>query len=280
MITFTWERQDAENLLKACEGGGVLSAVVRYVPKGGMILDSGCGLAQYVRSLKDKGWSAVGLEHDESTVHLARSVWPDLEIVQGDAEHSPFPDESFDAVISLGVVEHFVAGPGAALAEMRRVLKPGGIAVITVPCLNTVRRMKRAVGWPEIASFPRAVAGRLLKGKPKPVTRFNKTYRYAVYPSFGKFFEYRMTTEEFRKEVESAGFLVLEHHPEAVIDGVYHDLNPFGWLIGFRDWKFYPTPLARWMNAVLSRHLFFHCHMQRVVARKAVIRESGSEVFL
>jgi len=59
---------------------------------------------------------------------------PNLEKVRGDATELPFSDESFDAVVAFQVIEH-VPRPDAvrALAEMRRVLRPGGNGFVTTP---------------------------------------------------------------------------------------------------------------------------------------------------
>ncbi|HXQ52391.1 MAG TPA: class I SAM-dependent methyltransferase [Stellaceae bacterium] len=269
-VIFSWNKEEALELLGSCDDDGVFPIVQKHVPHGALVLESGCGLGRYVRYLNDRGFPCVGLEYRGETVRAIKDVWPDLAVVQGDVSLSPFPDGTFDAVISLGVVEHFVDGPGQALREMQRVLKPGGKAIITVPCLNTVRRAKRRVGWNEVADLPRALAARLLKGKPKPPTRFNRHYKYAVYPTYGPFFEYRMTREQFASEVSGAGFRIETHDPHALLDGVYHELNPFGLLIGFRNWKFRPSACANWLHARLARRPFFSTHMQVIVATKAV----------
>lgn len=265
-VIFSWNRDEAFDLLRSCDDDGILEVLRKHSPQGSYVLESGCGLARYVRYLTDRGWKCVGLEYREETVSAVRSVWPDLEIVQGDVAAAPFPDNSFDAVISLGVVEHFPEGPARALRDMFRVLKPGGVAVITVPCLNTVRRFKRRTGLVELLSLPRALVAGMIKGKLRRPTRFNSAYKYAVYPAFGSFFEYRMTPEEFADEVRAAGFEIVEQRPHAQLDGVYHELNPFGLLIGFRRWKFYPTTLGRWLHEKLKHRDFFCCHMQMIVA--------------
>src|SRR5690606_12421256 len=60
----------------------------------------------------------------------------------GDVRHLGFADGAFDAVYSPGVCEHFEEGPAAILAETRRVLRPGGIALISAPCFNRLLRAR------------------------------------------------------------------------------------------------------------------------------------------
>jgi SAM-dependent methyltransferase len=267
-ILFEWTREDLEDQVATCEEDGLLPLIAKYVPRGSHVLESGCGTGRYVRYLQDRGWNVTGLELSEATVAMVRDVWPDLEIVQGDAARSPFPAGSFDGVLSLGVVEHWVDGPAVPLADLHRVLRPGGVAIITVPCHNSVRGLKRTLWWDELAAAPRAVLARLIKKKRRPLNRLNSDYKYVVFPPYGGFFEYRMTVEEFANEILRSGFQVLHHQPIGEIDGLYHDLNPFGLLVRFRRWKFYPTSIGRRLNEVLSRRPFLHSHMQAIVAQK------------
>ena len=59
-----------------------------------------------------------------------------MPVIQGDILDLKYPDAHFDAYISQGVIEHFEEGPQQALNEAWRVLKPDGLAFITVPYLN------------------------------------------------------------------------------------------------------------------------------------------------
>ena len=85
-----------------------------------------------------------------------------------------------------------------------------------------------------------------------------------------------MTPKEFQLEIEKAGFEIKTHLPVAIIDGFYHELNPFGLLVKFKEWKFYSTWLARYLNRILSKQPFAHPHMQVIIARKPRCPEGES----
>lgn len=91
----------------------------------------GCGTdPQTVQILLDKGFNAVGIEPVESHVQSARAYLKRDELVlKGAAESMPLPDRSQHIVICESVMEH-VDSPSRSLAEMHRVLAPGGIAYI------------------------------------------------------------------------------------------------------------------------------------------------------
>lgn len=264
---FTWRPADLEALLESCERDEVTPLVREFYPAGGRVLEAGCGLGRFVRYLTDLGHRAVGIEARHDTLVPVRAAWPDLALVDGDAAHTPFATASFDALLSLGLIEHWTEGPATPLNEHFRVLKPGGIAIITVPLHSRVRRLKRRLWMGEISGLPRAIARRVVRGGSLRPNRLQAA-PYAIHPAYGPFFEYRLTEEEFLTAVRAAGFEILEHRPLAHMDGLYHELNPLGLLVRFRNWKFEAGPLARALNARLSRRPFLHSHMQAVVARR------------
>ncbi|MCK7516128.1 MAG: class I SAM-dependent methyltransferase [Desulfobacterales bacterium] len=77
-------------------------------------------------------------------------------IVDLDIEHQrfPFPDNTFDFVLFLEVIEHLITGPTRVLQELARVLKPGGILVLTTDNSNSLYKPSgpgsgnRTVYWP------------------------------------------------------------------------------------------------------------------------------------
>ncbi|MBL6965580.1 MAG: class I SAM-dependent methyltransferase [Anaerolineales bacterium] len=96
----------------------------------GRVLENGCGVGMYVEKLSAFGGKVVGLEFDFERGAEAHTNSP--HIVNAAGEHLPFPTESYDLILSHEVVEH-VQDDRAAVAEMVRVLKPGGRAVIFCP---------------------------------------------------------------------------------------------------------------------------------------------------
>lgn len=97
---------------------------------GGQILENGCGVGMYVEHLSAFGGQVFGLEYDFERAAEAAARSP--RILNAAGENLPFPDSSFDLVLSHEVLEH-VANDRQAAVEMARVLKPGGRAVIFVP---------------------------------------------------------------------------------------------------------------------------------------------------
>jgi SAM-dependent methyltransferase len=79
-----------------------------------------------------KGASAFGVDISQPTVRQARRGFTELKAAGGDVRQLPFADGSFDAIYSMGTIEHFDASD-VAVREMFRVLKPGGRAIIGVP---------------------------------------------------------------------------------------------------------------------------------------------------
>jgi SAM-dependent methyltransferase len=93
---------------------------------GARLLDIGCGTKPYGAMLKPVVRDHVGLDH-EGTIHDRRNV----DIV-GTAYDIPADDGAFDAALCTAVLEH-LEEPERALRECHRILRPGGVAVYTVP---------------------------------------------------------------------------------------------------------------------------------------------------
>ncbi len=109
------------------------------VPPGGRVLDVGAGYGFFLEAAERAGYEAHGLEVSAHAVEQARRRVRG-QVVEGGAEEPfPFPEDRFDAVTMLDVIEHLRHYP-AALASCRRCLKPGGkLFVITLNAHSLAR---------------------------------------------------------------------------------------------------------------------------------------------
>jgi SAM-dependent methyltransferase len=107
------------------------------VPPGSKVLDVGCGTGDMAATLAERGYEVWG-------VGISRSRWfASLPVATspvgfrvGDIERIPFDDNTFDAVVCLGVIE-YLANDEQARNEIRRVLKSGGTAIVATPSAVT-----------------------------------------------------------------------------------------------------------------------------------------------
>jgi SAM-dependent methyltransferase len=100
---------------------------------GERVLDCGCGMGFYLFVMaRLRRLELVGLDTDVERLQWAARERVPAQLVEGDAERLPFDDASFDKVLMSEVLEH-LADDRAALAEVRRVLRPGGVLAVSVP---------------------------------------------------------------------------------------------------------------------------------------------------
>ncbi|GAA3839059.1 class I SAM-dependent methyltransferase [Sphaerisporangium flaviroseum] len=114
------------------------------VGPGVRVLDLGCGGGRHAFEVLRRGADVVAFDQDAAELSSVASMFAAMdkagevppeataETVTGDALAMPFPDASFDRVIAAEVLEH-IPDDMAAMREIHRVLKPGGLAAITVP---------------------------------------------------------------------------------------------------------------------------------------------------
>lgn len=101
---------------------------------GGDIIDIGCGTGWGTALLaKASARRCVGIDQDESAIAQAREMYPEVaEFTVGDAQELALPSSAFDVVVCLETIEH-VTDPDRVLDEVRRVLRPNGLLVISSP---------------------------------------------------------------------------------------------------------------------------------------------------
>jgi ubiquinone/menaquinone biosynthesis C-methylase UbiE len=114
---------------------------------GDRVLEIGCGAGHLLAQVPSA--HGFGIDLAESLLaKAARRLTKRGTLVQGDAEHLPFRDGAWERVYCSEVLEH-LPSPAVALAEMRRVIAGGGVAVVSVPnekLINTLKAVLRTSG--------------------------------------------------------------------------------------------------------------------------------------
>jgi SAM-dependent methyltransferase len=152
----------------------------------------------------------------------------------GDIFQLPLRDHSVGTCISLGVMEHSIEGPEAALAEARRVVAPGGTLLVSVPQFNLLRRVKARLGF-----YPRG-------------------------PADAPFYQYAFSVREFREFIEKSGFQVAGLRGYGIWKGLRDEISMLRW-IDRRGWMPYRVASALDRLPILRR---MAGHMVLFIARR------------
>ena len=122
------------------------------------MLDLGCGNGRLYQILAKKQALYTGLDQSAELVGLAKAKNPGLEFVVGEMTNLPFPDQSFEVVVAIASFNHI---PGQelqlkSLSEMKRVLKPGGLVLMTNWNLLSESAQKNIAkhGWKVLQESP------------------------------------------------------------------------------------------------------------------------------
>lgn len=118
--------------------GLAAEALTAHLKPGAQVLDAGCGTGGMMVRLSHQPWHVQGVDLDPSAV-LACQLRGLAEVRQADVSCLPFADAHFDAVLSLDVLYHQSVNQEAAMTEMVRVLKPGGLLILNLPAFDCLR---------------------------------------------------------------------------------------------------------------------------------------------
>lgn len=106
--------------------------------KSEKVLDVACGFGYGTKILhRLTGMKVVGLDLSEAAINYAKKICfkkPVINFLVGDARNLPFPDNSFQYIVSFETIEHMHYQDALSMIkELHRVLKPGGILIISTP---------------------------------------------------------------------------------------------------------------------------------------------------
>jgi len=111
-----------------------VEAFLRSIPPRSRVLDLMAGNGRHTASILEAGHAAAWLDWSRPAAGIAARRYPQAVVAVGDATSLPFRDAAFDAVILVAGLHSLptAAGRAACLRELRRVLRPGGLAQVTV----------------------------------------------------------------------------------------------------------------------------------------------------
>jgi SAM-dependent methyltransferase len=212
--------------------------ITKYLPRQGRILEAGCGTGSFVLALRTRGYNVEGVDWAAETIRAVKSLWPDLRVQVGDVRRLGVKDSCYEGYISLGVVEHFQAGPEPIFQEARRVLVPKGIMLVAVPYFNPLRQFKSRLGL------------------------------YRGHVANRGFYQYAFSTTEFTSIIQDCGFEIIEVYACNAAKGFKDEILPVRALAEIH--KKVNNGVLLLLNLVLewqrwARHHFGH--MLMVVAR-------------
>lgn len=192
----------------------------------GRVLENGCGVGQYVEKLAGQAGEVIGLEYDFERAAQARErvkALPKVRILCAAGEELPFPEGSFSLILSHEVLEH-VLDDRQAVAEMVRVLEPGGRMIVfapnrgypfethgvywrgqyhfgNIPLVNYLPRQLRDRLAPHVRVYARRDLARLFAGL--PVREVQQRVIFGAYdniiarrPALGKFLRWTLQALE------------------------------------------------------------------------------------
>jgi 2-polyprenyl-3-methyl-5-hydroxy-6-metoxy-1,4-benzoquinol methylase len=179
----------------------------RYVPDGGTVFEPGCGIGYITFLAACSGYRAIGADawEPDGREQMLASVAASC-IRCNMNELSPWPeiaDGEFDAILFGEVFEHLLNHPVGVLREIRRILKPGGLMILTTPnpatLINALRLLRGTLSFWGTETFmhePKIASGRIIdKGE----------VHYREY-----------LKDELVRAIEVAGFVDVQHSYDRV----------------------------------------------------------------
>ena len=180
----------------------------KYLEKGKLYLDAGCGIGGWILFLKETGYDVEGIDTAARVVRALTGYDRDLKVKVASMTGIPYPDDSLDGLLAIGALEYVEGKVPQALTEVHRVLKDNGIFFMEVPMINVLRRLAYI-----------------------PLKRIEKMIRVGGGEN-STFSNYLFDKSELEELLEAAGFEVLTVQPHELPEADGH----YGLYI---DWPFF-----------------------------------------
>lgn len=111
----------------------------------GRLLDVGCGGGRFLNRMKKRGWQGEGIDFDAQAAEKVTARY-DIKTYVGNLAQCALPANSFDVITMSQTIEHLY-DPNATLIESLRILKPGGLLVMTTPNVKSICANEFGAFW-------------------------------------------------------------------------------------------------------------------------------------
>lgn len=255
--------------VRACDTYELASLFLDLFSNAQPVLEAGCGSGRWCAWLQQQGIAVDGVDWSQGLCRRAAQEIPGSRFYACDMSDTGLPGGSYGGLMALGSIEHTAAGPQKALAEFYRLLRPGGVAVVTVPYGASLRRWCRALSAPLRAAKGMRLL-RQLTGK-APLAADARSLRsarqgtvaawhpqFALTPQGWSFYEYEFSPRQLDAFVKAAGFTVQRRFAAFVDEGLYHTFGGLAGAWNGDEFRVELNPLGRLLRAILPDSVTGH----------------------
>jgi SAM-dependent methyltransferase len=138
-----WKQHPPEPMTGMGMFCGFRDPIEKYMPRDGLIIEAGCGNGNTARTIRAAGFNLEGIDFAPDVIEANKAIDPTGQYRVADVRNLDYESNSIAGYMSFGVIEHFTdTQRREILLETARCLKPGGVALFTVPHYNLLRRIR------------------------------------------------------------------------------------------------------------------------------------------
>lgn len=238
LVSATFERgfmsRPLDEQIQDCDNDELVPRLLNWFRNNQPVLEAGCGSGRWCAWFAQQGISSDGIDWSPEMCARASREIPKSKFFAGDLRQMPFPNNAYGGIIALGSIEHTADGPETTLSEFNRILRPGGIALITVPYGARLRLLVRFLNKPLLMLracksiriiFGKPIGGQTLRIAKRITTK--KWHPRFVYGAQGwAFYEYEFNRIQMRNFLERAHFTIIDESVIYANAGLMHTFGP------------------------------------------------------